>query len=361
MPELIYCAAGNKRFAETAIRYGFTYGAQMPNTVYFPPEFMDQDWRKPNRTRYMAALAEHRPRLATVLDWERDDQFAEVMAWAEEAAQYVSEAVIIIPKVIGGVPRIPEKLSNGVPVRLGYSVPTRFAGTEVPLWEIGGRPVHLLGGSPHKQHELARYLNVASTDSNYSQSEAVKRNQFFAAGSVNWAKNKRFPRVAESAYGFVSEDCPYFAFELSCMNIRALWAGCGTLIRWAVDTDIPAIQRVAYQYRTELGRVMRPALQESIGRQTLLVAEHAGRVVGFCNYRRCRDGVSVIYEIAVDRDMRVIRIGSGLLAAVPAPIRLKCTADNERANDFYAARGLRLTATESGKHRPLNVWNSSGF
>lgn len=356
--ELIYCAAGNRRFAETAIRYGFTFGAQMPNTVYFHPEFMDQNWRKPSRERYMAALAEHRPRLATVLDWEREDQFGEVMAWADEAARYVSEAVIIIPKVIGSVPRIPERLVNGTPVRLGYSVPTRFAGTEVPLWEIGQRPVHLLGGSPHKQYEFARYLNVASADSNYVQSEATKRNQFFAAGTVDWAKNRRFPLLAESVYGFVSEDCPYFAFELSCMNIRALWAGCGTLIRWAIADDIASIQKMTYQYRAELGRVMRPALQESIGRKTLLVAEHAGRVVGFCNYRHRRDGVSVIYEIAVDREMRGIHIGSGLLAAVPAPIRLKCTVDNERANGFYAARGFYMKGIEAGKKRALNVWET---
>lgn len=353
--ELIYCAARNKRFAEIAIRYGFTYGAQMPAAVYFPPEFIDQDWKKPNRERYVTALAMHRPRLATVLDWETDDQFDEVMSWANEAAQYVGEAVIIIPKVIGGVARIPEQI-GGRNVRLGYSVPTRFGGTDVPVWEFGARPVHLLGGSPHKQRSMAEYLNVVSVDSNYCQGEAVKRAQFFSAGVVEWAKNKRFPKMKESVYGFVSEDAPYFAFELSCMNIRALWAGCSTLIRWAVEADIPAVQRIAYQYRKELGRVMRPALQESIARRSLLVAEHAGRVVGFCNYRRRRDGVSVVYEIAVEREMTGIRIGTGMLAAVPPPIRLKCTTDNEPANGFYANRGFRLTATESGKHRPLHVW-----
>lgn len=357
-PELIYCAAGNQRFAEIAIRYGFTYGAQLPNTVYFTPQFVDQNWKNPNREKYMAALAAYRPRLATVLDWEYDDQLDEVLSWANEAAQHVTEAVIIIPKVMGGVPRVPDVLSNGISVRLGYSVPTRFGGTSVPIWEFGSRPLHLLGGSPHKQYEIAHItgVNAVSVDGNYSQGEANKRGQFFTAGRCSWSANKRFPRLKESAYGFITTDVPYFAFELSCMNIRALWAGCGTMIRLGIADDVLAVQKIAYQYRLELGRVMRPALLESVQRKTLLVAEHEGQIVGFCNYRRRRDGVSVIYEIGVDRSRRGIRIGAGLIAAVPKPIRLKCTVDNEQANRFYAGQGFTLQEQEQGKHRPLNVW-----
>lgn len=143
-PTLIYCAAGNKRFAETAIRYGFRYGAQLPGTTYFPVHFTDQNWRKPDRTRYIRALAEKRPALATVLDWEREEQLPEVLAWAQEAAQYASEAVIIIPKVIGGIEKLPREI-GGKPVRLGYSVPTKFGATSVPQWEFRGWPVHLPG------------------------------------------------------------------------------------------------------------------------------------------------------------------------------------------------------------------------
>jgi hypothetical protein len=83
IPELIYCAAGNRRFAEIAIRNGFTYGAQLPKTIYYTPEFVDQNWRKPDRMKYMNALAQYRPRLATVLDLEYPHQFAEVLSWAE--------------------------------------------------------------------------------------------------------------------------------------------------------------------------------------------------------------------------------------------------------------------------------------
>lgn len=101
-PVLIYCADGNRRFAEIAIRNGYMYGAQLPNTVYFDPYFVDQDWRKPNRIRYMIALAQHRPALATVLDWEREDQLPEVLDWAEEASQYVTDNDINILSWRGG-------------------------------------------------------------------------------------------------------------------------------------------------------------------------------------------------------------------------------------------------------------------
>lgn len=164
----IYCAAGNKRFAEIALKYGMRYGAQLPNAHYYPPYFVDQNWRNPDRVAYMQALADTRPNRATVLDLENESQFDEVMSWAAEASQYVSEAVIIIPKVFNIIDRIPHAI-NGKQVVLGYSVPTQFAGTEVPLWEFGARPVHLLGGSPQAQRELAGYFNVVSADGNYAQ------------------------------------------------------------------------------------------------------------------------------------------------------------------------------------------------
>jgi len=100
-PELIYCANGNSEFARIAIEAGYTYGAQLPGTVYHPPAFADQDWKKPNRAAYMVALAQHRPRMASVLDWERREQFVEVLQWAEEIAQWV-DVVMIIPKVFAG-------------------------------------------------------------------------------------------------------------------------------------------------------------------------------------------------------------------------------------------------------------------
>lgn len=110
MVTLIYCSGGNRKYAAIALQHGYAYGAQLPDTVYYPPVFVDQDWKRPNRERYMKGLAQHKPALATVMDWERDDQLDEVVSWADEAAQHVTDSVIIIPKVHGGISRLPRTI-----------------------------------------------------------------------------------------------------------------------------------------------------------------------------------------------------------------------------------------------------------
>lgn len=355
-PHLIYCGDGNRRFAETAMRYGFTYGSRMPATVYHRPDFLDQNWKKPNRERYVERVQEWRPALATVLDWEREDQWNEVFAWAWEIAPMVTEAVIVIPKVMSGIGRIPETI-RGKSVRLGYSVPTAFGGTMVPSWEFGRRPVHLLGGSPHDQIELSHYLNVVSADTNYHLKMATRYNQFFAAGGTfRAARNRWYPKMNETALGHIDQDAPYRAFELSCVNIRAAWLGSPAAVRYAAEADIPGIKAVANRYKSELGFVNSAALKEAAKRFELFVAVINDAVVGFVNWHHRRDCQNVIYEIAVHPDFRNRNIGSALLEAVPAPRRLKCTVDNP-ANDFYA-RSMSIEATEPGRKRQLNVWIS---
>lgn len=222
--DLIYCANGNKRFADIAINHGFLYGAQMPGTVYFPPMFCDQDWKKPNRDRYMVALAKHKPRMASVLDLEHLAQMDEVIGWAEEAAQWV-DVIMIIPKFFGAIKLLPSVIA-GKTVRLGYSVPTSHGGTEVPVWEFGGWPVHLLGGSPQKQMELTHYLNVVSADGNYAHKMAIQYGQFWAPGNARYANNRYWPKLSEAG-DYTDEDMPYIAFERSCKNIIEAWKKIG--------------------------------------------------------------------------------------------------------------------------------------
>lgn len=212
-PTLIYCAGGNRQFAQIAIDAGYEYGAQLPATVYHPVHFADQDWRKPCRAAYMAALAKHRPHMATVLDWEREEQLAEVLDWAEEAAQYVG-VVLVIPKVQGGVNRIPRSIA-GAEVRLGYSVRSSYGASELMLSEFHGWPVHLLGGNPWRQMELARYLDVRSADGNAHQGAAVR-------WCMVWTQ-RRWERLKDLEAEYRTVDAPYEAFRRSCANIMAVW------------------------------------------------------------------------------------------------------------------------------------------
>ncbi len=350
-PTLIYCADGNKRFADIAVKHGFCYGAQLPNTIYHAPYFCDQDWRNPDRAKYMAALKEHRPALATVLDYERGEQLDAVMSWAYEAAQHVTEAVIIIPKAMSTIDLLPTQV-RGKEVRLGYSVPTGFAGTCVPTWEFGRRPIHLLGGSPTRQMELARYLNVKSADGNYVQKMALRYGQYFTPSSNG--KTRGWPKLYEVGL-HVDTDVPYVAFELSCINLRAAWRGVTVGIRFASEVDIPAIKAIANQYKHQLGFVNRAALQTALKRRELWVAQRDGLIVAFVHWHARRDGWNTVYEIATHRDWRNRGVGRALLDSLPRPLRLKCTVDNTAALDFYGRVGMQIVRTEDGKKRKLHV------
>ena len=68
-PRLIFCADGNARHAAIAVAEGWEYGARLParGLAPHPLAFADQDWKRPDRGRYMACLEKHRPALATVL------------------------------------------------------------------------------------------------------------------------------------------------------------------------------------------------------------------------------------------------------------------------------------------------------
>lgn len=211
--------------AQIAIDAGFAYGVQLPATVYFEPlHFADQDWKAPNRVAYMKALDVHRPMLASVIDWEHEWQLLNVLDWAEEAAQFC-ERIMLIPKVIGGIARLPRRI-GGVDVVLGYSIPTKFGGTPLPIWSFTGWPVHLLGGSPHLQmhywSHMVNFCNVISADCNYHQKMAVKYCQTWMPGTARGAKNRYWPELRELG-PYIDEDAPYTAFARSCESIQAAW------------------------------------------------------------------------------------------------------------------------------------------
>ena len=347
MTKFIYCASGNPKYAQTALKFGWIYGSQMPSTVYYHPQFIDQNWKKPDLAKYLERIKQYQPETATVLDLEHESQFEEVMQWVEAIAPYVTKAVIIIPKVMGIIDRIPEQIA-GKQIILGYSVPTTHGGTSVPLWEFGNRPVHLLGGSATKQFELMRYLNVVSVDNNYNAAVAQKFIKFYAQATHHYLRESIMETLG-------IEDEPLACFKLSLMNMNAQRAGFIGLVRYAVPADIPSIKKIASKYSSQLGFVNRASLEDSIKRLSLIVAMQNGVVVGFANYRPRKDGVNVIYELATHPNRLRQKVGSALLSAVPYPTRLKTTTDNESAITFYEANGFTITSTEQGRKRMLHI------
>lgn len=219
--DLIYCAGGNRTLAEIAMAAGFKYGAQLPDTIYGPLWFADQDWKRPNRETYMAALAKHRPAMATVLDLERPEQLHEVLSWAEEAAQYV-ERVLIIPKYSGVIDTLPRQI-GGASVVLAFSIPTRYGGTDVPIWEFATWPIHLLGGSPQMQMRYWRHLaavaEVVSADGNMAQLQA-NRCRFWSPTPNRKGHWWQLSDAGDTERGRGSNAR---AFARSCQNIMQAW------------------------------------------------------------------------------------------------------------------------------------------
>lgn len=213
----------------------------MPGTVYFSPWFCDQDFKRPNLTRYLLALEKSKPTMATAPDWEREEQLSEILEWAEEVAQY-AEIVVIIPKVLRGIKRLPKSI-GGKTIYLGYSVATSYGNTPVHLTEFIGWPVHLLGGCPLVQARIAGVfsgdliwfrelpkLNVVSVDCNYHLLMATRFNQYFdPLRTVRIARNKLWPTLQEARNGEKwgdgsnKADAPYEAFRRSCENIMQMY------------------------------------------------------------------------------------------------------------------------------------------
>lgn len=224
-PRLIYCADGNPTFASIAVECGWLYGARLPATVYQSVYFADQDWKDPDRYSYMAALATHRPSMATVLDWEREEQLPDVLSWAEEAAQHVTESVLIVPKVIGGVPLLPRSV-GGKRIVLAYSVPTKYGGSPLPLWELRGWPLHLLGGSPQEQLKLWSILSaqseVVSLDGNMAHQQA-HRCRFWSRTSGPKGRWWQLKDIGDDR----KEGANAEAFRRSLTNIKNAWEEAG--------------------------------------------------------------------------------------------------------------------------------------
>ena len=174
--DIIYCAGGNRRFAEIAIAEGFQYGTRHDYKPYHhefgvPLTMVDINWKSYYWPDYTRKIAEWQPVIAMVPDYEHPDQRQSMQDKARELLALGVARPMCCPKFIGAVAHIPEWCVVAI------SVPTTYAGFLPPVSELRGRRVHLLGGSPHAQIELIKYyglmgVEVVSIDCNMHQKAA---------------------------------------------------------------------------------------------------------------------------------------------------------------------------------------------
>lgn len=219
---LICCTGDNYKFTNILKEFPeYKYGSQLPLTTYAKLFFADQNWKDPRRSEYMTLVAIYRPTFATVLDLEREDQYSEVMSWATEISSFI-EKIIIIPKVNGIISKLPRYI-NGKEVVLGYSVPTKYAGTTVPITEFQGWNVHLLGGDPLQQLVYYRKMTVISADCNYHLRMANVSCQYFSLVPNYLCANPNWPTLREVDGKKFEGNGRIEAFRRSCKNILDFW------------------------------------------------------------------------------------------------------------------------------------------
>lgn len=137
------------------------------------------------------------------------------------------------------------------------------------------------------------------------------------------------------------------------------------IFRKATIQDLDSIKILVDQHKTELGFVIRSALEKSIATSELIVAidNKTSNLAGFIHYRHRKDAQTTLYNIVVNPSYRRQGIGARLIGELKQEaknlekefILLKCPLQLP-ANDFYHNYGFSSITTENGKKRPLKIW-----
>lgn len=162
--DLIFSAGGQSKrelgLCCLAVACGWGYGFQSAGAPCRAADsglhkamFIDNEFKAYDHQKHLDVVAQFRPKYATVRDVMSRAQCAElgidyypldqILRWAEDVAKWADNA-IIIPK-FSCLDEIPKEYM------LGYSVPSSYGRTPLPIQDFKGRRVHLLGGSPRRQ------------------------------------------------------------------------------------------------------------------------------------------------------------------------------------------------------------------
>jgi hypothetical protein len=158
--------AHSRRVIRIAKRFGWLPAARYTNLRDVREcervGFLDIDWKDYNFRKHMDAVKACNPLITVARDVEDRRQLSRVLDQAFYLLEYCDH-VVIVPKDT----RLQHELEDLIPAcfLLGYSVPTRYGGTLIPMHAFK-RPVHLLGGRPEVQRKLAETLTVYSFDCN---------------------------------------------------------------------------------------------------------------------------------------------------------------------------------------------------
>jgi len=149
-----------------AVAYGWLPGARYTNLrdvrAFKKLGFLDIEWKRYDFRRHLEAAMATRPIMTVARDVEEKRDLRRIIDQAYRLLE-CAKFVVVVPKD----PALETKLNTSIPKEflLGFSVPTRYAGTSLSPHAFT-RPVHLLGGRPDVQRRLANTMPVFSLDLN---------------------------------------------------------------------------------------------------------------------------------------------------------------------------------------------------
>lgn len=157
----------SKAVLKIAKRFGWLPGARYTNLrdirSFSYIGLIDIDWKNYKFNKHLSAVKQTRPKYTVAQDIEDIRRLPEIIEQAFELKRHC-ENVIIVPKTRALRSCLDEKIPNDF--LIGYSVPTKYGGTKIPLRSFKNRRIHLLGGRPDVQRALADSLHVVSLDTN---------------------------------------------------------------------------------------------------------------------------------------------------------------------------------------------------
>lgn len=210
-PKLVKVICHGRPTLRRAVRLGWLPGARYTNMRdirgFDSIGFIDIDWEDYSFERHLQAVKATSPMITVARDLTHLRQLPRLLEQVATLRQYV-ESVVIVPKVrrFSGV----RLALSGTTFTLGYSVPTGYGETELPLRHFRGADVHLLGGRPMTQYRLAAKLDVVSLDCNSVTIDAAFGKYFDGA---------RFRKHPRGGYLRCITD--------SLIGINDLWASLG--------------------------------------------------------------------------------------------------------------------------------------
>lgn len=196
----------SKKTIDIADKFGWLPGAKYTNLRDIKHckrvGFIDIDWKNYCFEKHIDAVIKTSPLYTVAKDIIDIKEVDEILYQADQLSNY-AENVILVPKDC----KLKNMLNN-LPHKylLGYSVPTKYGGTEISTSHFQ-RPVHLLGGRPDIQRKLANEMQVISFDCNRFTIDA-KFGDYF--------DGKKFTPHPIGGY----ENCLYSSIK----NITELWS-----------------------------------------------------------------------------------------------------------------------------------------